>query len=218
MAREVLAAAGAVPGFVLANGPRATCITVAGQRVSSGRLRDGELVGVDVGCRLDGWYADVAGTWCVGEVDENRKALLEAGAAALAELLRELTPGRRWSDVKRTVNTNGEAGGFLWVAGVCGHGIGRSLHEDPLLEMSPFAPRKGAAQDANGEVDFEIQPGLVLCLEPALTDGLGLAGSENGWLSTRDGRPCVHFEGMVAATRSGVEVLAGPESWVKDGG
>ena len=186
-------------------------IVVEGRRQQSGRLEPGNLVGIDVGCVRDGWFADVAGTWCVGKPDPSRQSLLSAADRILAEAIDGLKRCSRWSKVQEIVVTATMHSGFRMVGNVAGHGIGRSLHEDPLLSWEPVGPT---------ERDFPIQAGLVLCLELAVTEGFGACSvspvsgwpewSEGGWLRTCDGHPCVHLEAMVAVTEAGVEVLASP--------
>lgn len=165
------------------------------------RLGEGELVALDIACRVDGWWADSAITLAVGEVSTEASQLIAAARGALEAAMRRLGEARRWSEVAAAVEQRVRDQGFRIAERLAGHGIGRELHEDPQV------PNRLADVPPNG--DFELRPGLVLAIEPTITAGDGrVIRAANGrtWL-TADGALSAHFEHTVALTGTGVEVL-----------
>jgi len=198
---------GAEPAFKGYRGyPASICVSINEQVVhgipGGRRLREGDLVSLDVGVRLDGYYGDAAVTVPVGEVSEEARRLLSVGLSALEAAIDQMRPGRRLRQVSAAIQRTAEAAGFSVVRQFVGHGIGRRMHEDP--QVPNFVD-----DGAGFELDLVLRPGLVLALEPMVNAG----GSEvevlaDKWtVVTRDRRPSVHFEHTVAVTAEGPEVL-----------
>jgi len=168
------------------------------------RLAQGDLLSLDVGVRLDGYYGDAALTVPVGKVNPGARKLLATGGRALEEAITQMWPGRRLRDVSSAIQRTAEAEGFSVVRQFVGHGIGRQMHEDPQVP--------NFVDGASGfELDLELRPGLVLAPEPMLNAGTWeVEILEDGWtVVTKDRRLSVHFEHTVAVTNDGPEVLTG---------
>lgn len=209
---EFFRAQGAEPLFLGVPGPEGvppfpavTCISVNDQVVHGipgpYQLREGDILSVDTGCRVNGWCGDGAWTYAVGEIDELKSRLLEAGQAALATAVRGMGTRKKWSHVARLIERSVKRAGFSVVQDFVGHGIGREMHEDPEVpnyESRDFADR-----------DFAIKPGLVLAIEPMLNAGrCEVELLDDQWtVVTADGSPSVHFEHTVAMTKDGPVIL-----------
>ncbi|MGH2732477.1 MAG: type I methionyl aminopeptidase [Actinomycetota bacterium] len=162
------------------------------------RLVDGDIFSADVGLVLDGWHADTAATFAVGEIDPQARRLLEVTEAALEAGVRQCRPGNRLSDISHAVQTVVEEAGFSVVREFVGHGIGRQLHEDPAIPN--FGPAgRGPA----------LEPGMVFAIEPMVNLGdWGTRTLADGWtVVTADGSLSAHFEHTVAVTPVGPQVL-----------
>lgn len=170
------------------------------------RLATGDVVSVDTACRFDGWCADAAWTWIVGEGTAEARGLVTAGRQVLERAVAACRTGILWSGVADEIEASiRERGCSLVEAGV-GHGIGRELHEDPQV------PNRATEARRSG---LRLETGLTLAIEPTLTTGSGqVRRATNGLtLVTADRRPAVHFEHTVAITANGPLVLtAGIES------
>jgi methionyl aminopeptidase len=192
-----------VPGTVPF--PAVTCISVNEEVVhgipGDRRLERGDIVTIDTGCRFDGWCGDAAWTYPVGEVDGVKRRLLEAGEQVLLLAIRELGLRRTWSEVARAIEREVKRFGFSLVEEFVGHGIGRELHEDP--QVPSFVGPEMVEQD------FDLQPGLVLAIEPMLAAGSSqvFVADDHWTVETGDGMPSVHFEHTVALTAAGPEIL-----------
>jgi methionyl aminopeptidase len=167
-------------------------------------LLDGDLVTVDVGVSWDGYHADAARTFAVGDVSGAARALLEATAESLDRGIEQCRPGRRLSDIAWGIETVAKRRGYRIVEGYGGHGIGISLHEEPCVPNSLSPALLGR--------DLVLKPGLVLAIEPVLKDGDGgLRTLADGWtVVTSDARLAAHFEDTVAITERGPVVLTRP--------
>jgi methionyl aminopeptidase len=163
------------------------------------RLAPGDIVGVDLGVRLDGFFGDSAVTVAVGEIEAETARLLEVTEASLRAAIRQCVPGNRVGDISAAVQGHVEAEGFAIVRDFVGHGIGKSLHEDPQV------PNFG-----DPGMGPRLRPGMVLAIEPMVN--LGAAGVEvleDGWTAvTVDRKPSAHFEHSVAITEDGPWVLS----------
>jgi methionyl aminopeptidase len=162
------------------------------------RAREGDVVSVDVGVTLDGWVADSAWTFAVGEVDENAERLLEVGEAALYAGVDQARVGNRLSDISHAVQMHVEGAGFSVVRSLVGHGVGRSYHEEP--QVPNFGePGRGP----------RLAPGMTLAIEPMITAGdPEVYVHDDEWsISTGDGSLAAHFEHTVAVTDDGPRVL-----------
>jgi methionyl aminopeptidase len=162
------------------------------------RLKEGDIVGLDLGCIVDGYYADCAVTVPIGEVPGRVQALLDATRESLDRAIDECRAGRRLSDISHAVQSHVEGRGFAVVRMFVGHGIGRALHEDPQI------PNFG--DPGRGPV---LRPGMVLAIEPMVTMGTWeVRILDDGWTAvTEDGSLAAHFEHTVAITDNGPEVL-----------
>ncbi len=200
---------GAAPAFLGYHGyPASLCVSVNDEVVHgipspSRRLSDGDLVGLDFGAVLDGWYGDAAVTVPVGRVGEGAARLLSAGQEALARAVAAARPGATTGDLGAAVQQYVEAQGYSVVRDFVGHGIGRRLHEPPHL------PNFGTA--GTGQ---RLVAGMVLAIEPMVNAGHPeVEQLDDGWTAvTSDGSLSVHFEHTVAVTEIGPEILTLPRN------
>jgi methionyl aminopeptidase len=162
------------------------------------RLKSGEVISIDVGVTLDGWVADAARTFAVDQVSEQARNLLEATAESLHAGVAECQPGRRMGDLSSAIQTVAEGAGLSVVRSLVGHGVGRSMHEDPQVP-NYGKPGKGPL----------LEEGMVLAIEPMTTAGRpGVRVGGDGWaIYSQDGSPAAHFEFTVAVTADGPRVL-----------
>jgi len=161
-------------------------------------LRDGDLLSVDFGVVADGFYGDAAFSVCVGRGSPRAERLIRVAEEALEAGIREARPGRRVGDISAAIQEVVEAAGFSVVREFVGHGIGRSLHEEP--QVPNFGTRGSGVR---------LRPGMVLALEPMINDGgVGVVVDRDGWTArTRDGSLAAHAEHTVAITEQGPLVL-----------
>jgi len=196
----------------------AACCTSVNETVIHGVpseriLADGDLLSIDVACRVDGWCADAAITVAVGTVDASRRRLVEETEATLAAAVDAMRPGRRWSEIAREVQDRIEASGFATITGWTGHGVGRELHEAPAVPTTLTAGLLGRG-------DFTLLPGMVLAIEPVLVlqapppaggpcaRGVATTPGGDGWaIEIASGAPACHVEHTVAVSTRGGTVL-----------
>ena len=197
-------ARGAAPAFKGYRGfPATICVSINDEVVHGipsprRRVKEGDIVGLDLGCIVEGYYADCALTLAVGEVAPRVRELLDVTRDSLARAIAACWPGRRLSDVSHAVQQHVEAHGFAVVRQFVGHGIGRDLHEDP--QVPNFGePGRGP----------QLKPGMVLAIEPMVTMGSWeVRVLEDRWTAvTVDGSLAAHFEHTVAVTEDGPEIL-----------
>jgi methionyl aminopeptidase len=161
-------------------------------------LADGDIIGLDFGVEVDGYFADSAVTVAVGKVDEESQKLIEATEQSMARGIEQAREGGRLGDIGSAVQEEAEAAGFSVVRDFVGHGIGRALHEDPQV---PNFGKRGRGRT--------ITAGMVLAIEPMVNVGTpGVRMDADGWTArTADGRRSAHFEHTVAVTKRGPEIL-----------
>ena len=197
---------GAEPAFKGLYGfPASVCASI-NQEVVHGipspyrTLAEGDIVTLDVGVKLDGWFADSARTFPVGVVDEETGRLLEVTERALHAGIAEARAGNRLGDVGHVIQTVAEEAGFSVVRELVGHGIGREPHEDPQVPNFGHPGRGG-----------RIEEGLVIAIEPMVNAGLPEVRTlPDRWtVVTADQRRSAHFEHTVAITASGPRILTG---------
>jgi methionyl aminopeptidase len=196
--------AGAEPAFKGLYGfPASLCISMNHEVVHgiprrNRVLKEGDIISIDAGVRLNGWYADSAVTYPVGEIDEDATRLLEVTKAALQRGIASAQVGNRLGDVGSAVQKTAEAAGFTVVRDLVGHGIGRDPHEEPQV------PNFG--QPGRG---LRLQPGLVIAIEPMVNEGAAAVRTlADRWtVVTADRRRSAHFEHTVAITEDGPKVL-----------
>jgi methionyl aminopeptidase len=167
------------------------------------RLAEGDLLSVDVGVTLDGFVADSAYTFAVGDVDGDAERLLEVCQAALAAGIEQARAGNHVQDISAAVQRTTEEAGFSVVRSLVGHGIGRSMHEEPQV------PNFG--EPGRGPL---LQPGMTLAIEPMINaGGPDVWMADDRWsISTDDGSLSAHFEHTVAVTENGPLVLTTKKS------
>ena len=194
---------GAVPGFKGYGGfPNTLCTSVNEEVVhgipSGYVLQEGDIISVDCGVILNGWYGDSAYTFPVGEISEENKFLLKYTRASLEQGVKEAVAGNRIGDISFAVQSTAESGGFSVVRELVGHGLGRKLHEQP--EVANWG-RKGTGP--------KMEKGLVICIEPMINAGKKDTFQMNdGWtIKTADGRPSAHFEYAVAVDKGKADIL-----------
>lgn len=203
IAEDRIRALGGVPSFLGYRGyPASLCVSV-GDEVVHGipgrrRLREGEIVSLDLGALVEGFHGDLAVTVPVGEISQDLTRLLQVTAAALEEGIRTVRPGRRLGDVGAAIQRYVERHGFSVVRDFAGHGVGRSLHEEPQI---PNFGRPG-----NG---VTLRPGMTLAIEPMVNvGGPEVTVDPDGWtVRTKDHKASAHFEHTVAVTENGADVL-----------
>ena len=183
--------------------PRSICISINDEIVhgipSRRRLCAGDLVSIDFGVRYDGYFGDAAITLAVDEVDPKARQLMTATEEALYAGIAQVSVGNRLSDVSHAVQKTAEAYGFSVIRDFVGHGIGRSLHEDPQI------PNYGPP--GQGPV---LQPGMTFAIEPMVSAGSWeISVMPDGWTAiTKDGSLAAHYEHTVALTEKGVLILS----------
>jgi len=194
---------GGIPAFKGYGGfPNTLCTSVNDEVVhgipSGYTLQEGDIVSVDCGVILDGWYGDSAYTFPVGEIDNSVRRLLEFTKASLEEGVREAIAGNRIGDVSYAVQAKAESGGFSVVRELVGHGLGKKLHEPPEV---PNYGRRGAGP--------KMEKGLVICIEPMINIGRKeTIQMKDGWtIRTLDGKQSAHFEFAVAVDKGKADVL-----------
>ncbi|TMQ26041.1 MAG: type I methionyl aminopeptidase [Candidatus Rokuibacteriota bacterium] len=160
---DFIRAQGAVPAFKGYRGfPATVCISINDEVVhgipsAHRRVKEGDIVGLDLGCIVEGYYADCAFTLAVGEVPSRVQQLLDVTRESLELGIQECRPGRRLSDVSHAIQSHVERHGFAVVRAFVGHGIGRALHEEP--QVPNFGdPGRGP----------QLRPGMVLAIEPTI--------------------------------------------------
>ena len=165
------------------------------------QLADGDIITLDVGVKLDGWFGDSAVTFPVGDVDDETRRLLDVTREALHEGIRAATAGNRLGDVGHVIQKHAEEAGFAVVRELVGHGIGRDPHEDPQV------PNFG--QPGRGP---KIEEGLVIAIEPMVNVGVAEVETlPDRWtVITADKRRSAHFEHTVAVTADGPRILTSP--------
>lgn len=204
LAEEFITGEGAIPAFKGYRGYPATLCTSVNEEVVHGipsarrRLEEGDIIGIDVGAIVEGYYGDAAVTLPVGRISDEAARLIRVTEAALVAGLAQVRAGNRLSDISHAVQTVAENAGYSVVTDFVGHGIGRNLHEDPQV------PNFGKPGEGP-----RLREGLVLAIEPMVNIG----GHEVEVLSdrwtvvTRDKSLSAHFEHTIAITPDGPKVL-----------
>ena len=195
--------------------PAVTCICVNEQVVhgipGDRVLREGDIVGVDTGCKVldigsqtKGWCADSARTFAVGKIAADRQRLLEVTEGMLNIAIEEMGKAETWSAVAKKMQALAHKNGFSVIEDLVGHGIGREMHEDPQVPhyVSQETMKK----------DFKLVPGIVIAVEPMVNMGTKkIRTLRDHWtIVTKDSKPSANFEHTLALTSSGVRVLTGP--------
>jgi methionyl aminopeptidase len=203
IADKLIRGHGGVPSFKGYRGfPAAICASPNDMVVhgipGSYTLEDGDVISIDVGVTLDGFVADSARTYAVGEIDPEAQRLLDVCQAALAAGIAEARAGNHVGDVSAAVQRTTEAAGFSVVRELVGHGVGRSMHEEPQV------PNYG--EPGRGP---KLSSGVTIAIEPMITAGAeDIVLADDRWsISTADGSLAAHFEHTVAVTENGPRIL-----------
>lgn len=203
VARTFIKRAGAQPAFLGYRGfPAAICVSINEEIVhgipGKRAIRDGDLVSLDVGVVVEGWYADAATTVLVGSVGPRTRELAETTHRALREGIAQARVGHRVSDISHAVQCTVDKAGFGIVREFVGHGIGRALHEDPPIPN--FGPPNTGPR---------LKAGMALAIEPMVTlGGHEVQILDDGWTAvTKDRSFAAHFEHTVIVTEEGPEVI-----------
>ena len=195
---------GARPAFKGYRGyPYSLCTSVNSEVVhgmpSERELKEGDIVSLDFGILNDGYYGDAAVTVPVGEITPGARKLLKITEEALFRGIVEVKAGNRIGDISAAIQGHVEAAGYSVVRDLVGHGIGKSLHEDPQV------PNYGS-----GGRGIELKPGMVFAIEPMVNEGTyRVEILRDGWtVVTADGKLSAHFEHSVAITENGPVILS----------
>ena len=204
IAVEKIAELGAIAAFKGYHGYPAALCTSINQEVVHGMpsekriLKEGDILSIDCGCIVAGYYSDAAVTYAVGKVSSNIQKLLTVTQASLEAAIQQCQVGGRLGDISAAVQEICEAAGFGVVRDFVGHGIGKAMHEDP--QVPNFGPAgKGP----------RLKAGMVLAIEPMINAGKPeVRVLPDGWTAvTVDGSYSAHFEHTVAITKDGPQVL-----------
>jgi methionyl aminopeptidase len=198
---------GGIPAFKGYRGFPATLCTSINAEVVHGipskkrKLRSGDIIGIDCGAIVDGYYGDHAVTFAVGEISSQVQELLQATREALEEGIAQAKVGNRLSDISHAIQKYAEERGYSVVKAFVGHGIGTELHEEP--QVPNFGPPGRGPR---------LRDGMVLALEPMLNIGTADVQilSDNWTVVTVDGKLSAHFEHTVAVAEHGGIVLSQP--------
>ena len=162
------------------------------------KLKNGDIITIDVVIGYKGYQGDAAWTYTVGEVDDNKKYLMEHTEKALYEGVKMVKPGNRIGDIGYAVQKYAEEHNLGVVRELCGHGIGRDMHEDPEV------PNYGTPNTGP-----RLKEGMVICIEPMLTFGRRYVYlMDDDWtVKTQDGSDAAHYEHTILVTKDGYEIL-----------
>ncbi len=203
-AEEFIRDNGAVPGFLGYGGyPNTLCTSVNDQVVhgipSDYVLKDGDIVSVDCGTYMEGYYGDTAYTFPVGEVSDEVKMLMRTTKESLFKGIEKAKEGNRVGDIGNAVQVHAEDAGYSVVREMVGHGLGKSMHEAPEV---PNYGKRGRG--------VLLKKGLVICIEPMINMGTKQIKQDNdGWtIRTIDGKPSAHYELAVVVDKGKAEILS----------
>lgn len=208
LAEDFIISQGATPSFKGYEGFPATLCTSINSEVVHGipgdrKLKNGDIISIDIGACYKGYHGDSAWTYAVGDVDDEKKYLMEHTEKSLFIGLDQIKPGARIGDIGAAIEEYANKHNLGVVRELCGHGVGTNVHEDPDV------PNYG--QKNTGP---KLREGMVIAVEPMLTLGSPrIYIYDNDWtIDTEDGRPSAHFEHTVAVTADGYQILTG--EWI----
>jgi methionyl aminopeptidase len=204
LSEEMALKKGARPAFKGYRGyPYSLCTSVNSEVVhgmpSERELKEGDIISLDFGILNDGYYGDAAVTVPVGDITPEAGRLVKVTEEALYKGIAEVKAGNRIGDISAAIQGHVEAAGYSVVRDLVGHGIGKSLHEDPQV------PNYGS-----GGRGIELKPGMVIAIEPMVNEGIyRVEILRDGWtVVTADGKLSAHFEHSVAITENGPVILS----------
>ena len=203
LAEEYIRKMGGVPTCKGYEGFPATLCTSVNDTVVHGipnnyKLKDGDIITIDMVIGYKGYQGDAAWTYAVGEINDDKKYLMEHTEKALYEGVKQVKPGNRIGDISNAVEEYANKHHLGVVKELCGHGIGREMHEDPEV---PNYGTKGTGP--------KLREGMVICIEPMLNLGTAdIYMLDDEWtIKTDDGMPAAHYEHTILVTKDGYEIL-----------
>ncbi len=204
-AEEVIRMEGGIPGFKGYGGfPGTICASINDQVVhgipsASAILQEGDIISIDTGAVVDGWYGDNAWTFPVGQIDPKTAKLLEVTEESMWAGLEQAVAGKHLGDIGHAIQAIAEKAGYGVVREYVGHGVGRDMHEEPNV---PNYGKKGRG--------LRLEVGMVLAIEPMVNRGTHKVHQlNNGWtVVTNDGQPSAHFEKTVAVMADGMLIVS----------
>ena len=203
LAEEYIRKMGGVPTCKGYEGFPATLCTSVNDTVVHGipdnyKLKDGDIITIDMVIGYKGYQGDAAWTYAVGEISDDKKYLMEHTEKALYEGVKQVKPGNRIGDISNAVEEYANKHHLGVVKELCGHGIGREMHEDPEV---PNYGTKGTGP--------KLREGMVICIEPMLNLGTAdIYMLDDEWtIKTDDGKPAAHYEHTILVTKDGYEIL-----------
>ncbi|HOS69671.1 MAG TPA: type I methionyl aminopeptidase [Bacillota bacterium] len=203
IAEEYIRKSGAIPAFKDYNGFPASICSSINEQVVHGipgpiALKDGDIIGIDIGAVYDGYYGDAARTYGIGNIDKETERLIKVTEESFFKGIEYALPGNRLSDISHSIQKHVESNGFSVVRDFVGHGIGRRMHEDPQIPNYGL-PHKGP----------RLAAGMALAIEPMVNQGrYAVKIREDGWtVVTADGKPSAHYENTIVITNGKPEIL-----------
>ena len=203
-AENFITSQGARPAFKGYMGfPSTLCISIEDAVVHGVpgdiELKEGQIVGIDCGAELNGFYGDHAKTFSVGKISSEKKKLMEITEESLYKGIEKAVPGNFVGDIGYAVQTHAESNGFSVVRELVGHGIGENLHEEPQV------PNYG-----NPSQGYKLHAGMCIAIEPMINlGGKEIYTAKDGWtILTADGKASAHFEHTIAILEDGPEILS----------
>jgi methionyl aminopeptidase len=186
--------------------PGAICASVNEQVVhgipsENTKLKEGDILSIDFGVRLEGYCGDAAVTFGIGQISQDKRRLIEVTKQVLDMAIAKARPAVKWSEIAAQMQNYAESAGFSVVKEFVGHGIGRKMHEEPRVPN--FVSDELLAND------IFLTEGMVLAVEPMINAGTSAVRTlKNGWtVVTKDGKCSAHFEHTIAIVENGCEVL-----------
>jgi methionyl aminopeptidase len=201
---EYIRSCNAIPAFKGYNGfPASICASVNEEVVhgipsSAVKLKDGDIISIDIGAVFEGYVGDGAKTYPVGQIDSEKEKLIKVTRQSFYEGIKYAKPGFRLSDISHAIQSYAESFGFSVVRDFVGHGIGKKMHEEPQIPNFG-SPGKGP----------RLQKGMVIAIEPMINAGKYHVNIlSNDWtVVTLDGKPSAHYEHTIAITDGEPELL-----------
>jgi methionyl aminopeptidase len=204
MAEDFILSQGARPAFKGYMGfPATLCVSIEDAVVHGipGKeiLTEGQIVGIDCGAELDGYYGDHAKSFAVGSINPDKQKLLTVTRESLMKGIEQAKPGNYVGDIGSAVQVHAERHGFSVVRELVGHGIGTELHEEPQI------PNYGRAKQG-----YKLRAGMCIAIEPMINAGVKeVYTAQDGWtILTKDGKVSAHFEHTIAITENGPKILS----------
>ena len=204
IAEKYIRSEGAVPNFKNYNGfPATACISINNEVIhgiptAKRKIKEGDIVSVDLGAMFEGYHGDNAATFACGDISAEAKRLIDTTRESLYEGIKAARAGGRIGDISASIQSYVEARGYSVVRDFVGHGVGTSLHE------APEVPNFGTAGRG-----IRLMPGMTLAIEPMINMGkAGVKVMPDGWtVITQDGSLSAHFEHTVAITSEGPQIM-----------